>query len=152
MSRCSEVMTKDPACCLPGDTCQKAAKLMGSKDIGSVPIVEDVKTRELTGIVTDRDLTLKLVAQGRDPKATICRDVMTKRVKTCRPDDDLQKALDLMTEQQIRRICVVDENNKLVGIVSQADIATRVQEPIKVAGVVRAISQSSGTAHQSGSI
>jgi CBS domain-containing protein len=93
------------------------------------------------GIVTDRDLALKVVAEGRDPKTTKVEAVMTRKVVTCRADDELQKALDTMAEHQLRRIPVVDNNNKIVGIIAQADVATRVDRPEKTAEMVKEISQ-----------
>ena len=111
MKKCNEVMTKNPVCCLPNDTVSKVAQLMKSKDIGPVPIIENEQTRKLVGIVTDRDLALKIVAEGRDPKSTKTEEVMTRKIVTCRAEDDLQKALDAMSEHQLRRIPVVDINN-----------------------------------------
>jgi CBS domain-containing protein len=78
MKKCNEVMTKNPVCCLPTDLVSKAAELMKSKDIGPVPIIENEQTRKLVGIVTDRDLALKIVAEGRDPKSTKAEAVMTR--------------------------------------------------------------------------
>ncbi len=142
MKKCNEVMTKNPVCCLPNDTVSKVAQLMKSKDFGSVPIVENEQTKKLVGIVTDRDLALKLVAEGRDPKSTKAEEVMTRKVVTCRAEDDLQKALDAMSEHQLRRIPVVDNNNGIVGIIAQADVATRANQPEKTAAMVKEISQS----------
>ncbi len=142
MKKCSEVMTKNPVCCLPNDTVSKVAQLMKGKDFGSVPIVENEQTKKLVGIVTDRDLALKIVAEGRDPKSTQAEEVMTRQIVTCRAEDDLQKALDAMSEHKLRRIPVVDNNNGIVGIIAQADVATRVDQPEKTAAVVRGISQS----------
>jgi CBS domain-containing protein len=150
MHKCSDVMTKDPHCCLPHDTVGKLAQLMGKKDIGPVLIVEDEKTKKLAGIVTDRDLTLKIVAEGRDPKTTKAEEVMTRKVVTVYADDDVQKALDLMAKHQIRRIPVLDAGNKLVGILAQADVATRVDKPEKTAAVVKGISQAHSAAEQQG--
>jgi len=142
MKKCNEVMTKNPVCCVPNDTVSKVAQLMKSKDFGSVPIVENEQTKKLVGIVTDRDLAVKIVAEGRDPKSTKAEEVMTRKVVTCRAEDDLQKALDAMSEHRLRRIPVVDNNNGIVGIIAQADVATRVDQPEKTAAVVRGISQS----------
>jgi CBS domain-containing protein len=142
MKKCNEVMTKNPVCCLPADLVSKAAELMKSKDIGPVPIIENEQTRKLVGIVTDRDLALKIVAEGRDPKSTKAEAVMTREVVTCRAEDDLQKALDAMSGHKLRRIPVVDNNNGIVGIIAQADVATRVDQPEKTAAMVRGISQS----------
>lgn len=140
MKKCNEVMTNNPVCCLPNDSVAKAAGLMKSQDIGSIPVIENEQTQKLVGIVTDRDLALKVVAEGRDPKTTKVEAVMTHNVVTCRADDDLQKALDAMAEHQLRRIPVVNNDNKIVGIIAQADVATRVDQPEKTAEMVKEIS------------
>ena len=142
MKKCSEVMTKTPACCLPNDTVAKVAGQMKSGNVGSIPVVESEQDRKLVGIVTDRDLALKIVAAGLDAKSTKVETVMTSKVVTCRADDDLQKALDAMAGHKLRRIPVVDNNNGIVGIIAQADVATRVDQPEKTAAMVRGISQS----------
>ena len=142
MKKCNEVMTKNPVCCLPNDMVAKVAQLMKSKDIGPVPIIENEQTKKLVGIVTDRDLALKIVAEGRDAKSTKAEEVMTPKVVTCHGEDDVQKALDAMSEHQLRRIPVVDNDNRFVGIIAQADVATRVDQPAKTAEVVKDISQS----------
>ena len=142
MKKCNEVMTKNPVCCLPNDIVSKVAQLMKSKDIGPVPIIENEQTKKLVGMVTDRDLVLKIVAAGRDPKSTKAEEVMTRKLVTCHAEDDLQKALDAMSGHQLRRIPVVDNNQGIVGIIAQADVATRVDQPEKTAAVVREISQS----------
>jgi CBS domain-containing protein len=144
MKKCNEVMTKNPVCCLPNDTVIKAAELMKSENIGSIPVIENEQTQKLVGIVTDRDLALKVVAEGRDPKTTKVEAVMTHNVVTCRADDDLQKALDAMAEHQLRRIAVVDNDNKILGMIAQADVATRVDQPEKTAAMVKEISQANG--------
>ena len=142
MKKCNEVMTKNPVCCLPGDLVAKAAGLMKSGNIGSIPVIENGQTKKLVGIVTDRDLALKVVAEGRDAESTKVESVMTARVVTCRAEDDLQKALDAMAEHQLRRIPVVDNDNKILGIIAQADVATRVNQPEKTAAMVKEISRS----------
>jgi CBS domain-containing protein len=134
-------MTKNPVCCLPDDSAAKAAELMKSENIGSIPVIENEHTQKLVGIVTDRDLALKIVAEGRDAKSTKVEAVMTHKVVTCHADDDLQKALDAMAEHQLRRIPVVNNDNKIVGIIAQADVATRVDQPEKTAEMVKEISQ-----------
>ena len=144
MKTCNEVMTKNLVCCLPNDSVAKAAELMKSENIGSIPVIENEQTQKLVGIVTDRDLALKIVAEGRDVKSTKVEAVMTHQVVTCRADDDLQKALDAMAEHQLRRIPVVDNDNKILGIIAQADVATRVDQPEKTAEMVKEISQANG--------
>jgi CBS domain-containing protein len=135
-------MTKDLIFSHPTDTVDDVAKLMKKEDIGPVLIVEKGdQGKRLVGIVTDRDLAIKVVGEGRDPKKTKVKDVMTTKVVTCRSDDDVQNAMDAMAQHQLRRIPVVDEYGMLVGIISQADVATRMDEPEQTAEVVREISQ-----------
>ena len=142
MKKCDEVMTKNPVCCLPNDMAAKAARLMKRKNIGSIPVIENEQTKKLVGIVTDRDLALKIVATGLDAKSTKVEAVMTPKVVTCRADDDLQKALDTMSRHQLRRLPVVDNENNILGIIAQADVATRVDQPEKTAAMVKEISRS----------
>jgi CBS domain-containing protein len=134
-------MTKNPVYALPHDTVAEVARLMKDKDIGPVPIVQDRDGTQLVGIVTDRDLALKVVAEGLDPMTTRVSDVMTSDIVTCREDDNIEKALDAMSRHQLRRIPVVDKENRLVGIIAQADVATRMNEPEKTAEVVKEISE-----------
>jgi CBS domain-containing protein len=135
-------MTKEPVCCFPEDTVTKAAQLMQRDNIGSIPVIDNDKTQKLVGIVTDRDLVLKVIAKGQDAKTTKVETVMTRQVVTCLAEDDLQKALDAMAEHQLRRIPIVDGSQKIVGIIAQADVATRVNQPEKTAEMVKEISQS----------
>ncbi len=141
MKKCAEVMTKNPVCCRPDDTVAKAAQLMQRDNIGSIPVIEDEDTLKLAGIVTDRDLALKVIAKGKDAKSTKVEAVMTRQVVTCRAEDDLQKALDSMAMHQLRRIPIVDNDNRIVGIIAQADVATRLNQPEKTAEMVKEISQ-----------
>lgn len=139
--KCSEVMTVNPSCCLVTDTVHRAAQLMKSEDVGPIPILNDPESRRLEGVVTDRDIVLKVVAQNRDPNNTRVGEIMTTDVVTCRVNDDAHQALRLMEEHQIRRIPIVNDNGQLAGIVSQADVATRMEEPEKTAEVVKEISK-----------
>lgn len=141
MTTCGDVMTADPVCCLGSDSVDKVAQMMRTEDVGPMPVVDNFQTRKLVGIVTDRDLAMKVVAEGRDNHMTRVRDVMTHDVATCHPEDDLQKALDAMATHQVRRIPVVDKNNAIVGIIAQADIATRQENPVKTSEVVEEISK-----------
>jgi CBS domain-containing protein len=138
---CDEVMTKYPVCCLPTDSVAKAAEIMKSRNIGSVPVIEDEQTQKLVGILTDRDLALTIVAEGRDAKSTKVEMVMTRRIVTCFAGDDVQMALDAMAEHQLRRIPIVDHDNKIIGIITQADVATRINQPEKTGEMLKEISQ-----------
>lgn len=142
MKKCSDIMTKDLVYSHPTDTVDDVAKLMKKEDIGPVLVVEKgSQGKRLVGIVTDRDLAIKVVGEGRDSKKTKVEDVMTTKVITCRADDDVQNAMKAMAQYQLRRIPVVDDYGMLVGIISQADVATRVDEPEQTAEVVKEISQ-----------
>jgi len=139
---CEELMTKDPVCCVPGDTVQKAAELMRAENIGPIPVVLDNESKTLVGILTDRDLALRVVAEARDVNTTTVNDVMTTGTVSCRDDDDLREALYAMEQYQIRRIPVVDKNERIIGIIAQADVATRLQSTAHTAEIVEEISKS----------
>ena len=142
MKKCSDVMTKDLVYSSPTDSVADVAHLMKKEDIGPVLIVSDKENgKRLVGIVTDRDLAIKVVGEGRDPKKTKVEEVMTEKIITCRMDDDVQNAIKAMAQYQLRRIPVVDHAGMLVGIISQADVATRLNEPKKTAEVVKEISK-----------
>ncbi len=142
MKKCREVMTGDPVCCVTTDTVARIAKLMKTENIGSVPICEDRHGKKLLGIVTDRDLALQVVAESRDARSTKVQDIMTRQPLTCRAEDDLQTALDAMEKHQVRRIPVVDDDGRMIGMISQADVAVRSNQPEKTAEVVQEISKS----------
>ena len=137
-------MTQNPVCCLPTDTVSKAAQLMKDENVGSIPVIEDVQTMKLIGIVTDRDLTLRVLADGLDGKSTKVDEVMTRKIVTCFADDSLHTALDVMAEHQLRRIPVVTNKNKILGMISQADVAMRYNHPKRTAAMVKEISRVSG--------
>ena len=141
--KCSDVMTKNPKTCAPTDIVEQAAQLMKSEDVGPIPIVGD--NGKLEGIITDRDIVLKVVAEGRDPKTTKLSEVMTTDLISCTQDGDVEEMLELMEDNQVRRIPVVDASGRLVGIVSQADIATRLDEPEKTAELVEDISKAAAS-------
>jgi CBS domain-containing protein/uncharacterized membrane protein YuzA (DUF378 family) len=117
--RVREVMTSQPATVTPKTTVAEAVKLLKQHDVGSLPVVESGR---LTGIVTDRDIALGVVAAGRDAAATTVSDVASHDPATVTPDQPLDDALRLMAKKQVRRLPVVEEN-RLVGIVAQADVA-----------------------------
>ena len=139
--KCNQAMTPDPACCIPTDTARRIARLMKVGDIGSLPVCESRESRKLAGIVTDRDLVLKVVADGRDPNSVYARDVMTRNPLTCHPNDDLEIAVHSMQSEQVRRIPIVDDEGNLVGIISQADIALRGSRPARTGELVEDISR-----------
>lgn len=141
MKKCSDIMTENVVYCSPNDSVARAAQLMKTEDIGPVLIVDNDDSRTLVGIVTDRDLALKIVAEGRDPNTTRVEEVMSKKLVTCGAEDDVDVAMNAMAQFQLRRIPVVGDNMRLLGIISQADVATRVDAPEKTAEVVKEISE-----------
>jgi len=114
-----ETMTSNPATVEPGTSAQEAARLMKSKDVGSLPVVERDR---LIGMITDRDLALRLVGEGK-PIDTPVGELASKDVVTIDPQQDVAEAARLMAEHQLRRLPVCEEDGKLVGIVAQADVA-----------------------------
>lgn len=114
-----------------------AAKMMRDEDVGLAPVVEGDR---LVGTLTDRDIAVRVVAEGRDPESTRVRDVASTDLVTVDPQQDLDEALRLMAEHQVRRIPVVEEDGRLVGIVAQADIA-RQSDDRRTGEVVERISQ-----------
>lgn len=139
--KCRDIMTKDPVFCQASDSSVVAAKLMQKHNIGALPVVGDARKRKLVGIITDRDLAMRVVAQGRAPETTAVQDIMSHPVVTCSPDDEWQKAIELMERYQIKRIPVIDNAGEAVGIISQADLALRIPEDKTIAEAVRAIAQ-----------
>jgi CBS domain-containing protein len=147
MPKCSEVMTREPVCCEPSEPISRAAEVMKREDVGSVPVVESPQDRRLVGIVTDRDIVVKVVAGGRHIEDARIRDAMTSNPVCCREDDDVSRAVSLMEERQVRRMPVVSADGRLTGIIAQADIATRLHRDRTTGELVEAISES-GTARR----
>jgi len=141
MKTCADVMTLNPICCISTDTIERVAQMMKAEDVGSIPVVEGPNSKKLMGIITDRDLVLKGVAEGRDCRSSSIAEIMTRNPVTCRERDNLENALKAMSDHQVRRLPIVNDRNEIVGIIAQADIATRVEEPNKVAEVVEEISK-----------
>ena len=139
--KCRDIMTKDPVFCQASDTATIAAKLMQKHDIGALPVVGNLRGGKLVGIVTDRDLAMKVVATGSDPHKVTVDDVMSRPVVTCSPDDDYQQALELMERNQIKRIPAIDASGHVVGMISLADVALRIPDETKTAEVVRGVAQ-----------
>jgi CBS domain-containing protein len=114
---------------------------MKRENIGSLLVIDNEQNRRLIGIITDRDLALKVVAEARDAKTTQVEAVMTRKVVSVRVEDDFHRALEAMSKYQLRRIPIVNNENKVVGIISQADVAIRLNTPEKTGEIVKDISQ-----------
>ena len=115
-----DVMTKDPQSLAGGASVVEAARLMRDEDAGTVPVVEGEK---LVGMVTDRDIAVRVVAEGKSPESVTVGEIASRDLVTIDPQQELSEALRLMARHQVRRLPVVEEDGKLVGIVAQADIA-----------------------------
>ncbi len=132
-----DAMTSNPCSIDAGQNVAYAAKMMRDEDVGIAPIVEGDK---LIGTVTDRDITIRVVAEGRDPEQTKVEDVMSRDLVTIDPQQDLDEALRLMAQHQVRRLPVCEEDGRLVGIVAQADVA-RQGHDAKTGEIVEQISK-----------
>ncbi len=135
-----EIMTPDPVCCTPQDSAQKVARMLCSQDVGSVPVVDTQESRKLVGMITDRDLCCAIVAGALDAKTTPITEHISSDVVSCRDGENLDNCERLMRDHQIRRIPIVDGENKVIGIVSQADLALK-DKPEKVSRTVADISK-----------
>ncbi|UNK18661.1 CBS domain-containing protein [Paenibacillus sp. N3/727] len=118
-----EVMTRQVQTCLTSDPVEKAAKIMEQGNVGAVPIVD--QAGRLTGIMTDRDIVLRGVAKNKDLRMTTCEELMTGEVKCCEPHTEIHEAANMLAQHQIRRLPVVDNQGRLVGICAIGDLAVR---------------------------
>jgi CBS domain-containing protein len=135
-----EIMTVDPACCTPDTTLEQIALMMVERDCGQIPVVDDERARRLIGVITDRDIVCRAVAQGMNPTQMRARDVMSAPAITVRPDMRVEDCCKVLEEKQVRRAPVADEQGQCCGIISLADIAQTAPE--KLTGeVVRTVSQ-----------
>jgi CBS domain-containing protein len=136
-TKVSEVMTGRPFCVSPDTPISEVAEVMEREDIGAIPVLEG---DQLSGMITDRDIVVRAVAKGKDPRGMPVREIWSRDVVTVTPDEDFSDAMKLMAGHQVRRLPVVDDENRLVGIVAQADVALEAKE--KDAGaMVESISQ-----------
>ena len=119
----NQIMTKDPVCCNRETSLQEAAKLMADHDCGCIPVVESQESRIPVGMITDRDITVRVVADGGNPQDLTVQDAMTPTAFTVSPETTIEDCCNLMEERQVRRVAVVDGTGGCCGIVAQADIA-----------------------------
>jgi CBS domain-containing protein len=138
-----DVMTRDPRCLTPEASAREAARMMRDENVGVIPVVEGKGSNKLVGVVTDRDLAVRIVAEGRDAETRV-RDVMSAGLHTCGPDEDIDTVMETMSTEQVRRIPIVDERGSLVGIVAQADVVRKVKDDRKAEQTVEDISQPGG--------
>ena len=134
--KCSEIMTRNVKTATPEMTLRDAAALMRDGDMGSIPVVEGGK---LAGIITDRDIVVRAVAEGRDASAPV-GDVMTAEVFSVRENDFVFEAIRLMGDRQVRRVPIVNDAGELVGIIAMADIALESEDEREIAETLEEIS------------
>jgi CBS domain-containing protein len=149
MTKAKSIMTPSPCCCASTDSIADVARLMRDNDCGAVPVVDD---GHIVGMVTDRDLAVRALADGRDGTTRVA-EVMTSSPSCCTAEDDLRKVEKIMTDNQIRRVPVVDAKGACIGIISQADLARAASDGQQVsereiAIVVEAISEPARRARQ----
>lgn len=135
-----DVMTSNPACCTPGAPLEDVAKMMVDNDCGCIPVVQSEMSRVPVGVVTDRDICTRLVAQGRNPLELTASDAMSANPVTVTPETSLEDCCGVMEEHRIRRVLVVDSEGGCCGVVAQADVAVKASEK-KTGEVVQEISK-----------
>jgi CBS domain-containing protein len=135
-----EIMTKDPTTVTPNATVRDAARLMQREDTGILPVVEE-GSKKLLGVITDRDIAIRVVADGRDANTPVSEVMSKGRLVTLQPDADVEDAMEKMADEQVRRIPIVDDRGALIGIVAQADIVRKVRDDRKAERTVEKISE-----------
>ena len=138
-----EVMTADPACCTAETPLTEVAKMMVECDCGAIPVVDSNASKKPVGMITDRDITIRTVAEERNPLDLTAADAMTENVMTVTPNTSIEECCNLMEDQQIRRVVVVDDNGACCGMIAQADIAINADSR-KTAEVVQEVSRGAG--------
>lgn len=139
-----DIMTRDPACVTPDATVREAAQVMKREDVGIVPVVDGRDSKTLVGVITDRDIAVRCVADGKDPSVRVSDCMSSTKLATCRENDDVDRAMDAMRTEQVRRIPIIDERGSLVGIVAQADIVRKTTNDAKAEKTVEQISEPGG--------
>ncbi len=142
MKKAKDIMSANPACCTPEHDVQQAAEMMVKHDCGEIPVVESDENMRPIGVITDRDITCRVVATGKSPKQTRVRDAMSSPPVTVTPETTIEECCRILEENQFRRVPVVDQRGSCCGIVSQADIA-KAAPTKQAAEVVKQVSQPS---------
>jgi CBS domain-containing protein len=138
-----EIMTESPACATAETNLQDVARMMVDNDCGCIPIVDGEDTKRPIGMLTDRDITIRTVAEGVNPLDLTAGEVMTEDVITVTPDMSVEECGNLMESRQIRRVAVIDKSGACVGMVAQADIAVKGSER-QAADIVQEVSKATG--------
>lgn len=118
-----DIMTPDPTCCTPQDAITEVARVMVEENCGAVPVVENRQSRRLAGMITDRDIVCRIVAPRLDPAGAMVQQAMSSDLVCLGPEASIAECVQLMAENQVRRIPIVDHDGNVIGIVAQADLA-----------------------------
>lgn len=141
--RCEEIMKRDVECVTPSDQVQLAARRMRDANVGFLPVCDP--SRKVLGAITDRDIAVRIVADGRPPTTAI-GDVMTREVVACRPEDDVRRAEELMGKQHKSRMIVADEQWRLLGVISLSDIA-QVEDASRASQTMKQVTEREARPH-----
>ena len=145
--RVRDIMTRDPQCVTQNEMLGRVAKMMRDGDCGAIPVIAGDNDKKIIGMITDRDIVIRVVADGKNPGDVPVQTAMTKEIYSVKEDDSVEKVFKVMSDRQVRRVPVVDQNGQLVGIVAQADIATESEDTRKVARTVEEISEGKRNSH-----
>ena len=146
--KAQDIMSRNPKSVTPQTTVQEAARLMKEEDVGVIPVVESGSSKRLIGVVTDRDLAIRHVAEGHSSASCPVSEAMSSNPRTAKADDSVDSIMELMGKEQVRRIPIVDERGALLGIISQADIVRQAKDDKKAERTVEKISEPGGRHHQ----
>ena len=144
--KAQDIMSTNPRCVTPEQDVREAARIMKDENIGVVPVVEASGSKKLVGMLTDRDIAIRVVAEGRSSAQV--REVMSGNPRTAKTSDSVDDIMDLMGREQVRRIPVVDDRGELVGIVAQADIVRDAKDEKKAERTIEKISEPGGRHQQ----
>lgn len=143
--KAQDIMAKNPRCVTPRTTVQEAARFMKSEDVGALPVISDELSGRLVGMITDRDIAIRVVAEGRHGESCRVEEVMSKSsLAVARMGDSVDDVMKVMAKEQVRRIPIVDENQKVVGVVSQADVVRKAESDVRAERTIEKISEPGG--------
>lgn len=139
-----DIMTRDPRTVTADATVREAAQVMRAEDVGIVPVIDGQSDKRLVGVITDRDIAVRCVADGRDGACRVSDVMSGGDVATCRENDDVNSVMEAMRTEKVRRIPIVDERGSLVGIVAQADIVLKAKNDSLAQNTIEEISEPGG--------
>jgi CBS domain-containing protein len=142
--RIQDIMTKNPSCVTADASVREAAQVMSRENVGIIPVIKGNSDKRLVGLVTDRDIAIRCVAEGKDSSCRVSDVMSATKITTCSQTDDVTHVMDAMRTEKVRRIPIVDERGSLVGIVSQADIVRKADDSHAAERTIQQISEPGG--------